>query len=57
MHDTITVGLPMLAILFGILLNQRASERLEAGVQAALSEFYRDLGDHRARIALEKRAS
>jgi hypothetical protein len=32
MHDTITVGLPILAILFGILLNQRAVDKLEAKV-------------------------
>ncbi len=79
MHDTITVGLPMLAILFGILLNQRAVDKLDAKVdklesrmdsqfntvnarldrmQADLAQFYRDLGDHGARIdALEKRAS
>jgi TolA-binding protein len=90
MHDTITVGLPMLAILFGILLNQRAVDKLDAKIdriegkmesrfaqvdaridrmqgeidarldrmQADLSQFYRDLGDHGARIdALEKRAS
>lgn len=90
MHDTITVGLPLLAILFGILLNQRATDKVEAKVdkletkmdtrfstvdaridrmqseidarldrmQADLSQFYRDLGDHGARIdALEKRAS
>jgi hypothetical protein len=29
MHDTITVGVPVLAILLGILLNQRGLERLD----------------------------
>jgi hypothetical protein len=29
MHDTITVGVPVLVILLGILLNQRGWERLD----------------------------
>ena len=29
MHDSITVGIPVLVILFGILLNQRGLERLD----------------------------
>ena len=29
MHDAITVGVPVLAILLGILLNQRGIERLD----------------------------
>jgi hypothetical protein len=29
MHDVITVGVPVLAILLGILLNQRGLERLD----------------------------
>jgi hypothetical protein len=29
MHDAITVGVPVLAILLGILLNQRGLERLD----------------------------
>jgi hypothetical protein len=29
MHDTITVGVPVLVILLGILLNQRGLERLD----------------------------
>ncbi len=32
MHDTITIGVPVLAILFGILVNQRAVDKLEAKV-------------------------
>jgi hypothetical protein len=32
MHDAITVGVPVLAILLGILLNQRGLERLESRV-------------------------
>jgi hypothetical protein len=32
MHDTITVGVPVLAILFGILLNQRGLERLDTRI-------------------------
>lgn len=30
MHDVITVGVPVLAILFGILWNQRGLDRLES---------------------------
>ncbi len=30
MHDALTVGIPVLAILFGILLNQRGLDKLEA---------------------------
>jgi len=29
MHDTITAGIPVLAILFGILFNQRGLDKLE----------------------------
>jgi hypothetical protein len=29
MHDALTIGVPVLAILLGILLNQRGLERLE----------------------------
>jgi len=83
MHDAITIGVPVFVILFGILLNQRAVDKLESRmdarfnsvdsridrmkteidgrldrIQSDLSQFYRDLGDHGARIeALEKRAS
>lgn len=32
MHDTITVGVPVLAILFGILLNQRGLEKLDSRI-------------------------
>jgi len=33
-HDTLTVGIPVLAILFGILFNQRAVDKLEARMDA-----------------------
>ncbi len=29
MHDAITIGIPVFAILFGILLNQRGLDKLE----------------------------
>jgi hypothetical protein len=59
MHDALTIGIPVLAILFGILLNQRGLDRLEARLdrvqselssrldrmQADLSIFYRTLGN------------
>ena len=64
MHDTLTIGIPVFVILFGILLNQRAVDKLEArmdarfnGVdgrldrmQADLAQFYRILGEHEAKI-------
>jgi hypothetical protein len=64
MHDALTIGIPVLAILFGILLNQRGLDRLEARLdrvqselssrldrmQADLSIFYRTLGEHSADI-------
>ena len=66
MHDAISIGIPVLAILFGILLNQRGLERLDGRMdrlesrldrmQADLSQFYRDLGGLGARIdVLEKK--
>jgi hypothetical protein len=53
MHDTLTVGIPFLAILFGILFNQRGLDRLEARLDrmlADLSMFYRILREHGADI-------
>ena len=55
MHDTITIGVPVLAILLGILLNQRGLDKLEGRldrmqteltgridrIQADLAQFYR----------------
>ena len=69
MHDAITVGVPVLAILFGILFNQRGLDKLESRVdarfngidgrldrmQAHLSMFYRILGEHGADIENLKR--
>ncbi len=34
MHDTLTVGIPLVAILFGILFNQRAVDKLENRMDA-----------------------
>ena len=34
MHDTLTIGIPVFVILFGILLNQRAVDKLEARMDA-----------------------
>ena len=62
MHDTITVGVPVLAILFGILFNQRGLDRLESRfdrlekrmdtMQSDLSRFYQILGEHGGKIEL-----
>ena len=32
MHDTLAIGIPVLAILFGLLLNQRGLDKLEVKV-------------------------
>lgn len=42
MHDAITIGVPVLAILFGILLNQRGLDRLEARIEKIASEAKAD---------------
>jgi hypothetical protein len=66
MHDTITVGIPVLAILFGILFNQRGLDKLENRVdsrfdrlekrmdtmQADLARFYQILGEHTGKIEI-----
>jgi hypothetical protein len=56
MHDTITVGIPVMAILFGILFNQRGLDKLEGRfdrlekrmdtMQSDLSRFYQILCEH-----------
>ncbi len=38
MHDAITVGVPVLAILFGILLNQRGLDKLETKMDARFNQ-------------------
>jgi len=64
MHDAITLGVPVLAIFFGILLNQRGLGELKADLkgdihrleskigrlQADLHEFNRELGRHEVRL-------
>lgn len=70
MHDLIVVGVPLLAILAGILLNNSTSNRntvrIEARIdkvesrldrmQADLSQFYMILGKHEGKIeSLEKK--
>jgi hypothetical protein len=71
MHDTITVGIPVLAILFGILFNQRGLDRLEGRVdsrfdrlekrmdnmQSDLSRFYQILGEHSGKIEMLQKKS
>jgi hypothetical protein len=71
MHDTITVGIPVLAILFGILSNQRGLDRLEGRVdsrfdrlekrmdnmQSDLSRFYQILGEHSGKIEMMQKKS
>jgi hypothetical protein len=66
MHDSITVGIPVLAILFGILFNQRGLDKLEGRVdsrfdwlekrmdtmQADLSRFYQVLGEHTGKLEM-----
>ncbi|MGD0798750.1 MAG: hypothetical protein ABR910_13625 [Acidobacteriaceae bacterium] len=62
MHDTITVGIPVMAILFGILFNQRGLDRLECRfdrlekridvIQSDLSRFYQILGGQGGKIEM-----
>jgi len=66
MHDTITIGIPVLTILFAVLVNQRGLEKLEERMdgrfnrlegrmdtmQADLSRFYQILGEHGGKIEL-----
>ena len=67
MHDTITVGIPVLAILFGILFNQRGLDRLGARfdrlekrmetMQSDFSRFYQILGEHSGKIEMMQKKS
>jgi hypothetical protein len=62
MHDTITVGIPVLVILMGILFNQRGLDRLEGRfdrlekridtIQSDLSRFYQILGEHSGKLEM-----
>jgi hypothetical protein len=57
-HDVVVVGIPLLAIFGGILFNNSSNNRLEAKLdrmQADLSQFYKDLGNHDGRIAAIER--
>ena len=85
MHDALTIGIPVLAILFGILWNQQGLRDLRSEtnglrnemnglrnemngrfggtdgrldrMQADLSQFYRTLGQHDAKLeAIEKKS-
>lgn len=60
MHDVITVGIPLLAIFAGILLNNRDANRIENRLdrmQSDLSQFYLMLGKHDGRLdAIEKKS-
>ena len=39
MHDGITIGIPVFAILFGILLNQRGLDRLESRMDSRIGDL------------------
>jgi len=39
MHDALTIGIPVLAILFGILVNQRGLDKLEARLDGRMNVF------------------
>ena len=41
MHDVMTIGIPMIAILFGIFWNQRAVDKLEVHMDKKFVEFDR----------------
>ncbi len=39
MHDALTIGIPVLVILFGILFNQRGLDKLEARLDGRMNGF------------------
>ena len=39
MHDALTIGIPVLVILLGILLNQRGLDKLEARLDGRMNVF------------------
>ena len=41
MHDVMTIGIPMIAILFGIFWNQRAVDKLEVHMDKKFGEVER----------------
>jgi septal ring factor EnvC (AmiA/AmiB activator) len=43
MHDAITLGIPVLAIFFGILLNQRGLAEFKADVKSDMTELKSNL--------------
>ena len=45
MHDVVTVGIPMIAILFGIFWNQRAVDKLESHMDKKFGEVDRRFGE------------
>lgn len=55
----LAIGIPTVAVLIGILLNQVSSNRLESrltAIEGDLRRFYQFLGEHSAKIEnLEKR--
>jgi hypothetical protein len=65
MHDALTIGIPLIAIIAGILFNRSDFQRLEGRIDAMQAEmhqefreFYRTIGQHDARLDnLEKRGT
>jgi chromosome segregation ATPase len=45
MHDAITLGVPVLAIFFGILLNQRGLGELKADLKGDIGRLRTDMGE------------
>ena len=41
MHNVVTIGMPMIAILFGIVWNQRAADKLEIQMDKRFGEVDR----------------
>jgi uncharacterized small protein (DUF1192 family) len=50
MHDTLTIGIPVLTILFGILLNQRGLDKLELRLSDRMNGLEGRIADLTARI-------
>lgn len=57
MHEALTIGIPLIAIIAGILFNRSDFQRLESRIDAMQAEmhrefreFYRTLGHHDVRL-------
>jgi hypothetical protein len=55
MHDVITVGIPLLAILAGILFNRQDVKELRSEISGLRSEIRSEIGGLRSELQIEIR--